>query len=387
MSFFSLFPFVVLAVLVFVGRKLMPGLGGLTPPVPAGELAQRLSLTLVEGDPSSDLVFRPSLTGIPDRSIRMVGTVAGRSVELVQRHRTSPPRIGLLGSEWTEEHDCRLTLGVRSAAQLEIVQHAGTHLHVRRVVQPIVTLGDPTLDALLEIRAADRRVAELLLAELARLAEIPLAHVTMVDGSLTLHEATGSSMLALHAERALPVLQQIANRLEGHDVEHIEAIDDGPTRTMSAPASCDANEPAVTELGAVVDVLRPPPAQQGAGVLATLVLGIATTGTLISAVVQSSLPLVGLSCGLALLTFGGLAVTASADRSKLVLRQHGFEWHRLRGTLSFRYGDIVDPRYEILHVHGTRPMDTLWFDHDRSSYLLQDFNGLAQLAQAMQRAR
>ena len=337
-----------------------------------GELAARLDLTLVEGLATGELPVTPA----PNHVIRMVGTRGRRGVEVVYLTRTREIPGGWLGpAECEVSRDWRMTMQVASSVQLEIVGRALVDAGIEpRVMQPPVRLGSP-IDDRLRIRASHREAVRRIEAELALLAAMPGAHVTLLDGRLTLHDHPGYWMIGLCAERVLPIFERIADELERAPAfEEPEA--------QAAPGEA----PEETGLGARVDVMHP-------SRLGALLAGVATLCLALIAPYLALAGAIGRAPGelAGALVVAGLAVaaalaTASAVRSKIVLRQHGFEWHRLRGVLALRYSEVTDAELEIDLVERQQ-LETLRFDAAGQTFAITGYEGLLQLRDAMRSAR
>lgn len=348
-------------------------------PVLVADLARRLGLTLVEGNPTLDLASPVTLRGIPNVSIRMVGMRNGRNVELVHRRETSVAKRGFLGSEWTERVDLRLTMYVGSTEQLEVVHRVGENLSRRTVMQPILVVGTPAIDEKLELRAAHASLLTPLATELLVLADMPAVHVTLVDGRLSLQEDCEVGLLPLYAERILPVFDRIADQLE---VLSMVEDDEGSQRAMTAHVPLAL----ATELGEVVDTLHPSPGPMLAAGAATVAFALASPYLAVLGAAEGSLEKLALAAALAIAAVLCTLAAASGARSKIVLRQHGFEWYRLRGVAIFRYADVIRPELEVSR-EGSQTNALLSFDTRDATHIISGFDGIDRLAHAMRAGR
>lgn len=351
--------------------------------VPAGALARRLGLALVEGDPDADLVFRYVLLRDVSRSLRMVGQRQGRPVELAQRVRVVHRHDWVRGEHETEcAIDGHLTMDVRSPVSFEIVHRLGGELASRSVMQPILTLGIPEIDRRLEIRAADGAVFRALLPELDALAAMPVAHVTCTDGRLSLRESRASSALALNAEKALPILERIAAELEGTRI----VDDDGPTVAMPGPTFAPVDVP-VTQGSLGCDV-RTLASSLGARIRAVLVTGVFAWIALVcfvDAIEHHSLHALLASGVCVLFALAGVAYTAAVFVRRVTLRQYGFEWRGLLDSGSARYADVRNPRLAAGR-RGVWVFVTLSFETGRVTHRVHNLDGLDELHNAIRGA-
>ncbi len=210
-------------------------------PLAARELAQRLGLTLVSGNPEQ-VLDRHRMFVTPDLQLRMTGTRDGRPVELSQARGTT----------------C-LTMFVRSRESFQLV-HRRPGSDVRHVNEPLVTSGVSEIDGQLAIRARSHALVSLLVDELRALAPLVAIQVSASDGRLTLHDGDNCAVAA-HGATVLPIFDRIAACFETSPALEDEktvttalfAID-GSGNDDALPIDDEPGHP----LGPVTDVLQAP---------------------------------------------------------------------------------------------------------------------------------
>jgi hypothetical protein len=181
-----------------------------------GELAARLGLRVVDGDPSADPFAEQSWISIAQQQhvagIRCVGQRDGRAIEVVHDVRIEHGQY-----EQTTRRDCRLSVAAATHAQLEIRPrgHPATH-----PTAPTPT-GDAATDAVLDVRSDDPSVVHALRPWISAIAALGVAHVLLERGRVSLLDPYGSAVVARYGERYLPLLVQLAMQLEAFEVEGV----------------------------------------------------------------------------------------------------------------------------------------------------------------------
>jgi len=185
------------------------------------ELAERLGLVVVEGDPHLAPGIEVDWTRLGDparfHTVRCRGMRGDREVELV--HHVDEREKG---GATVVDRDCRLAIRVSSAAEVEIV-HGVYAPHVRRrLLQPRARTGVPTTDQALEVRASDPGLVAALRSELAEVAERYTPHIVLEHGWLSIHEPARTGTLAFASESTIALLARMAARIESADVAATE---------------------------------------------------------------------------------------------------------------------------------------------------------------------
>jgi len=240
-----LVPILVLGVVVFFlirQKKLTAGWEQTNAKFRLSEFAQRLRLSIVEGDPNFNLMMAATATdsqapvattggvvgalkevakaeGRQAKNIRVLlrGAPNGRPTEYVYFHHEDLD-VGIVINKLTTTFDCRLTIRVaRPFSPFEIVlRKPGMAMDAPPVMSlPPVSLGDPLLDAKFILSTVDPSVAPALAAALAPLVNLAFFHIQAHDQSMHFVMTTfGSSAVLPSMEQVQYALEQMAAALE-----------------------------------------------------------------------------------------------------------------------------------------------------------------------------
>ncbi len=200
------------------------------------DLAQRLRLNIVEGDPEANMMmmtgyyeagqkFEPTggayarMTGKGTKTVRvrMLGEPYGHPTEFVYHSRTDVDP-GVSQTTYTTWFDCRLTIQVpvRFPA-FEIVPRAqqkrGFEIRPEKPMPP-ASFGDPALDATLALTTSEPAVGPVLAPAAAAMAHFTYVHVLGSDGMVSfLLNRTGYTAGMHYLEEAQRVLEQMVGSL------------------------------------------------------------------------------------------------------------------------------------------------------------------------------
>ena len=191
-------------------------------------LAQRMGLTIAEGNPKLNMVnafpihnFKLgtgswlSRNTTKETKVRLVGAPRGRPTQFVY-HRREEIRDGLLVVTTKSWFECRLSVQVPVAfPEFEIVRrhpHMGIYGPKARPELPLPPqpFGKPELDRKLVLTTAEPRLGPALVRAVGGLVPLEFVHVQGRDGDLHWLATEEASM---HAVRRLPEAQQVLERI------------------------------------------------------------------------------------------------------------------------------------------------------------------------------
>lgn len=199
----------------------------------AGELAQRLGLRLIEGDPAFNLFIRYAnvdvMRGPSDKkpvhvSVRMQGEPQGLPLELVYLYRVEQETDYMSNTvTWRTWFDCRMIVHARQPfPPFEVVSRTTPWGPIAQV-QPLTpaSTGNPSIDATYAVATPERGVAQLLGQVLVNFGTFATAGVHLVgDGRSVAYvmkqdkpPIVGSALYFAEAMSAL--LSDLARRLGG----------------------------------------------------------------------------------------------------------------------------------------------------------------------------
>jgi hypothetical protein len=187
----------------------------------AGVIASRLGLTLVEGDPTLNLLYLMQPAGEFKRRVRMAGTPYGHPVELDFADGYEVTKDLYVYREATITFRCMLSVAVNAAfPDFEVtLRTPNPYLTPECAITGQVgeaRLPQPQLDELLRVATNDPRVAHALAPVLSLLATQPFVHVLGTKGRvLTFFPRMGVPYFASAPEEYLFALESIACALEG----------------------------------------------------------------------------------------------------------------------------------------------------------------------------
>lgn len=204
-----------------------------------GNVAQRMGLTVVAGDPSfnfyhtgrwqdlgqamsRNVLSKPSR---PDIEVRMQGTPGGRRVEVVYVDRV---RVAdhLLEREVSRWLDLRLVVEVKAPfPEFEVVTR-NPQAHIAPIPQlavPPVSFGDPMLDQQLVLKTNDPRIAAPIAEGMRILSSNWYVHVIGQNGTLTYRFVEMAAMALGDGEKLLLGLDAVARGIEQAAAQYVGA--------------------------------------------------------------------------------------------------------------------------------------------------------------------
>jgi hypothetical protein len=200
------------------------------------DLAQRMGLALVEGDPAFNMMLAHAAhgqkdytptggvlgkitgDGVKETRVRLAGSPYGHPTEFVyySRHEYDG---GIASATIRTRFECRLSVRVAAAVpEFEVVLRAASAGFGAQPKLPLPpqSFGDAMLDQRLALTSRDARVGPALAPVVGGLTPLQFVHVQGSDGAVhALATENGSSMAIYHLEQVQQVLEQIANVLEG----------------------------------------------------------------------------------------------------------------------------------------------------------------------------
>jgi len=197
----------------------------------AGELARRLGLNLIEGDPNFNLFIRQAsvdvMRGPTDKNpvniqIRMQGEPHGVPIELTYLYRVEK-KTGISTITWSTWFDCRMTAFSKQPFPVfEVISRAtpAGSIALTQALAPVST-GNPSVDASYSVGTREPAVAQILGQALPNFSTFATAGVHLVgDGnriSYVMQQDTaplvGSALY--YAEAMATQLSDLARRLGG----------------------------------------------------------------------------------------------------------------------------------------------------------------------------
>ena len=199
-----------------------------------GDLARRLRLNIVEGDPDLNLAtihlthdwtqYTPTGSryrrlagdGTKLTRVRLLGEPYGHPTEFVYHERTDAEQ-SVSSTTLRTWFECRLSVGVPVAfPPFEIVlAKPARHLEAEpELPLPPVPFGDPGLDATLRLCSSEPAVGPVLAPAAAPLVSFGFVHIVGQDGLLSaVSTRSGSGVAVAHLEQAQAVLERMAQLL------------------------------------------------------------------------------------------------------------------------------------------------------------------------------
>ena len=159
----------------------------------AGEIAQRLGIDVVEGDPNTNFMYARALTmkgsGVmPEVKIRLEGAPGGRHTAVYYYERADV-KSGVLKTTHTTYIDARVVVAVHQAfPEFEIVLrdygYFADQMRPELRADPCTT-GDAQLDAQFQVKSTDARVGPVVADGLRNFLGWGFVHVIGKEGALT----------------------------------------------------------------------------------------------------------------------------------------------------------------------------------------------------------
>jgi hypothetical protein len=216
---------------VFQQRKRLKTVLASSTEYTAGAIATRLGLHLVEGDANLNFLYlmQPggdNEYGEYERRVRLVGTPYGRNVEFFFGDGRTVSKDAynlLLKREAILHYQCRLSMALPVTVAPFEVTFRNPNEYLRPLCSltgrqgfPDVSLGNPQLDAMFRLAAADPRVGPAIANALSGLTHQQFVHVHAHDGQLEMFVTRTALPCVVHAvEEYLLALETIACVLEG----------------------------------------------------------------------------------------------------------------------------------------------------------------------------
>lgn len=219
-------PFIVyvlppIVILMFVGSIILRRRGiAQTQHATVGALAQRLGLSIVEGDPSTNLYYLTQPGRNDTHSIRLAGTPFGRRVEFdFTNGKRTQDLLVLVTTTYT--WGCYLVVHLHApVADFEVTARQPTQYlepNLMHASLPEIHTGDPSLDASYRITASDPRIGPALAPALRLLGGMLYVHLVAQKGVLMVPiTRTGLNYVVHDAERILQAMITAAAALDGH---------------------------------------------------------------------------------------------------------------------------------------------------------------------------
>lgn len=184
-----------------------------------GALAQRLGLSIVEGEPSMNLYYLTQPGRNETQSIRLQGTPYGRRVEFdFTNGKRTQDFLVLVRTTYT--WGCYLVVYLDGhAADFEVTPRQPTQYLEPEVMLshlPEIASGDPLIDATYRIVASDPRVGPALAPALQQLSGMLYVHLVGQNGVVMVPiTRTGLNYVVHDAERLLQAMVTAAGALDG----------------------------------------------------------------------------------------------------------------------------------------------------------------------------
>ena len=211
-------PPIVLVMLVYTLVMRKRGMAATTHAT-VGAFAQRLGLSIIEGDPSTNLYYLSSPGRNETHSIRLAGMPYGRKVEFdFTDGRRTQDYLVLVTTTYT--WGCYLVVHVnRPFPDFEVsprqpVQYLEPTLLLGHL--PEIRTGDPALDQTYRVVSTDPRLGPALAPALRRFAGFTYMHLVGQRGVVMIPMTrTGLNYVVNDAERALQALIEVAAAIDG----------------------------------------------------------------------------------------------------------------------------------------------------------------------------
>jgi hypothetical protein len=211
-------PPIVIAMLIASVVMRRRGIAG-TQHATVGALAQRLGLSILEGDPSTNLYYLTQPGRNETHSIRLAGQPYGRRVEFdFTNGKRTQDYLVLVSTTYT--WGCYLAVHLNAPVpDFEVTARQPTQYLEPEVMLsslPEVRTGDPELDSNYRIVSADPRIAPALAPALRQLSGMLYVHLVAQKGVVMMPiTRTGLNYVVHDAERVLQALVTAAGALDG----------------------------------------------------------------------------------------------------------------------------------------------------------------------------
>jgi hypothetical protein len=323
-----------------------------TQPITGGALAERLGLIVVEGDAAADL----RAVAMGTHGLVLGGQRAGRSVELVHRHRVA---FGVEGVQVADDQHITLrTLG--PIPEFE----CGSKTTRPRTSLPASSLVGARDE--LWLRAHDSDGLRDAWPVLVELLQLPMIHVWGGGDRLILSAQPGADTALYYGAHLLDVLDRTAEVLErgttdGATIPMTALVPTPPSQdrswatsllggTIASEAPAPPNELGPARVTYARSLVWVSPSDIGGVLLGLGYLALTTIGA-----VQMGQPRVWL---MGALVAGGIVTVSTiigwTERlERIVVRRDGFEWHRvLRRTVKVPFADVSAHHRAMRHRKG-----------------------------------
>lgn len=228
---FPIIAIVAVAAFYFMRKRTLAGHDQQFSNYRAGELAQRLALTLVEGDPSFNLFIRQANVDVQRGPadgrpvhihIRMQGQPQGVPLELIYLYRVER-ESSLTVVTWRTWNECRMSAYARTAfPPFEVASHqAPLGPITRQQPLPAMPTGNPMVDSTYHVATHEPAMAQLLGQVLPGFTTFANSGVHLVgDGQRVsfVMQHHGAPLLAnalYYAEQMSALLSDLARRVGG----------------------------------------------------------------------------------------------------------------------------------------------------------------------------
>lgn len=228
----------------FAGRRMMAGNDRKYSQYRAGELAQRMGLQIVEGDPSLNMMMaqtthnmssarRPSggamgrMLGDKDKQtrVRLEGAPYGRPTQvLFDSYTKSQERLVAHITSWSFVYRMSVQMPVE-VPPFEIVLRKGGARGIKARPEwklPKQSFGSPDLDAKLQLRCEDRRLGPHLAPAVSGLTSHKYLHIQGSGGVISsiAEDPDATTFVTMELEQTQLVLEHMANALAGPVQQH-----------------------------------------------------------------------------------------------------------------------------------------------------------------------
>ncbi len=192
----------------------------------AGEMAKRIGLSVVEGDPNLNLMYAHSqiLAGqTKEAKVRLAGNPSGRNGE-VRYYERMEAKAEFSGTTITTYFDGHVGVEVRAPfPEFEVVLRSppswvGTPK--LKVSAPAVPFGDATLDQRYVLRTVDARIGPVIAPALANLAAHQYVHIFGQGNQLTFLFSVETLTCMSLADQIYFALDQMAQSIEQAAAAH-----------------------------------------------------------------------------------------------------------------------------------------------------------------------
>jgi len=194
----------------------------------AGELAQRMGLEVVQGDPMTNLMYARALntknTGeMPEVHVRLEGSPGGRFTEVEYYERVKIDR-GVTSTTITTWLTAHVAVKVRSPFPAFEVLLKNPKMYASevkpKITAPPTPFGDPGLDAVLVLKTQDPRVAPVITEALRGVVGWGWVHIHGEGDKLLFHCTKLTATYVGIADQIQFVLDEMAKSLEQAAAAH-----------------------------------------------------------------------------------------------------------------------------------------------------------------------